>query len=562
MANRRRRSSWVFSAAGVQREERGEDYENRAGQIPSVIDTLRSRQSVAIEEEDAESAWAEYTCIPWSFWRDIGCTAAWPNVTFRWKEEELLRVRKVRRLDAKDNRKKCEWVNKPSFAPLWPSPDPITSHKEIWLAEGESDCGVLRFLGYDAYTLGSATVPVDTITVQYMLELGVEKVNVLYDGDTPGQEGGRKTAESLVAFGLEVRLLNILLVRRQYEKDISDILRYRGQLACREAMHELDENSEAIEDIRMDMILAGDEQIEWLWDRILPKGSLTLLSGPPKTMKTNLIYFMMKAAATGGKVLGRRFDHAKVLYCSEMPIAFDRARTRSILGPLDSRDHLYIRHEFGSVFAGKSWIERIAVIEQDIRRYECDLLIIDTASAWFGFSGEDENNATAIRSAFAPLRRIADRHNVTVLVVHHLGKGASSGPRGSSAWEAIPDVLLTQTLNSTQHIELSILGRVGGTSDKLTWSWPQEQPEPVVHSDTGSTDKPEGYGELEQLILETLKDYGTATTAEIVKEVGHDNRVVTRILKNLKERNIISQILTDDGKRKWSRFSVRIAEVD
>lgn len=67
------------------------------------------------------------------------------------------------------------------------------------------------------------------------------------------------------------------------------------------------------------------------------------------------------------------------------------------------------------------------------------LIVFDTLNRMLGVS--DENSATVIGSVLAGAARIAARTNGSSLLIHHVGKGNSSTPRGSSAIEGNSDNL-------------------------------------------------------------------------------------------------------------------------
>lgn len=67
------------------------------------------------------------------------------------------------------------------------------------------------------------------------------------------------------------------------------------------------------------------------------------------------------------------------------------------------------------------------------------LVVFDTLNRMLGVN--DENSSTVIGSVLASASRIAATTNAAALIIHHIGKGNSSTPRGSSAIESNVDNL-------------------------------------------------------------------------------------------------------------------------
>jgi 5S rRNA maturation endonuclease (ribonuclease M5) len=528
----------VFSSDVSDADER-EDYEGDPRPITPPTELVVERSV----DRDASGVWEKYTGIPWDAWEGWGCAARWPNIEFTWKEVELRRSRKIRRLDARTQKEKFRWEGRPGFAALWPSPTDGV-HEEITLCEGERDCGVMRMFGTDrlrdAYTLGSCTTLPDIVTVRMLQQMGVKRVNVLFDSDEPGKKFDRRVSSILADAGFSVRLLDLGSVCRQYEKDVSDIYRYRNGVEFREALEEMLARAESVDDISMDAVLDNVEPGSWLWDGLVPQAAVTLISAPPKAYKTYLMYFVMRAMSQGIEFLGRHVCQGRVLYYSEMPRWIDKGRRDKVLKDCD-RGHIFIRNYSDVAMSGKDWPERVNVLESDCERHGIDMLIVDTASSWFEFTGDDENKSAAIRVAFAPLVRLADQQGVAVCVLHHVGHG-SGRPRGSTAFEGIPDVLLTMERSETTGTNtLLVRGRLAESVGKITWSWPDDAPEPIVHSDEVLPDDTDEDGKpLVDRVLEAVP-YAphSATRQQIEKEVGGSS--AQRALKRLVEDGVIEE---------------------
>lgn len=85
--------------------------------------------------------------------------------------------------------------------------------------------------------------------------------------------------------------------------------------------------------------------------------------------------------------------------------------------------------------------EVILFIKETMAAHGLDqsLIVFDTLNRMLGVN--DENSSTVIGSVLASASRIATQTNGAALMVHHVGKGNSSTPRGSSAIEGNADNL-------------------------------------------------------------------------------------------------------------------------
>jgi hypothetical protein len=134
-------------------------------------------------------------------------------------------------------------------------------------------------------------------------------------------------------------------------------------------------------------------------------------------------------AAEGAGGLQRRIDAAKqALGLSDpLPIAW-RAVNENLL---DSKSL-------------RQTIEALKTLAQQFRDehgVRLGAIFVDTIGAAFGL--EDENDAAKVNAAMRVLRQIGDAIGAVVIPVHHYGKAASTGLRGSSAFRGAADAVLS-----------------------------------------------------------------------------------------------------------------------
>jgi phage N-6-adenine-methyltransferase len=156
--------------------------------------------------------------------------------------------------------------------------------------------------------------------------------------------------------------------------------------------------------------------VEWLWPNYIPEGELTIFDGDPGTNKSSLAMDIAARVSTG----------------REMPDGSPGRHGGVVL--IQAEDSLTKTVPLRAQAAGAD-LDRIAVIEEatipddlsKIRKTVVDvrakLLIIDPLMC---FVDANANKEQAIRRALTPLRKLADHHNIAIVVVRHLNKSGGS----------------------------------------------------------------------------------------------------------------------------------------
>jgi hypothetical protein len=166
---------------------------------------------------------------------------------------------------------------------------------------------------------------------------------------------------------------------------------------------------------------------DWLWQLRIPLGELTVLDGDPGVNKSSVTLDLAARVSTGSAIPGEKkaLPHGGVLL-------------------LVAEDSLQKTVPFRLKAAGAD-MSRIAAlnesltipadlpaIEEATRRTRARLLVIDPLMA---FLGRDANNDQKVRQALMPLRALAERTNMAVILVRHMNKsgGRHSLYRGSGS---------------------------------------------------------------------------------------------------------------------------------
>jgi hypothetical protein len=206
--------------------------------------------------------------------------------------------------------------------------------------------------------------------------------------------------------------------------------------------------------------------VEYFAFPVAARGLATLLDGAAKAAgKSTLLLTSMAAMFRRNLFLNRATQSAKVLYVTEeYRTTFRLAVERAGLLDDDFDGFYYLTADD---LGGKTWAEKLAVIEETCVARQIDWLIVDTFFAVAGLGGELENDAGAVDAAITPLRSIAGRLNLALTITRHTRKsGGSIGEsgRGSTALTGAADTILELKRSPgtlyPERRQLEITGRV------------------------------------------------------------------------------------------------------
>jgi RecA-family ATPase len=177
----------------------------------------------------------------------------------------------------------------------------------------------------------------------------------------------------------------------------------------------------------------------WLWHGYLAPGAVTLLTGQWKAGKTTLASVLLARLKAGGDLAGQALAAGRAVVVSEESLDHWQRRSRH----LDFGDHVgWYCQPFPGRPHPNDWRAFIEGIAELRRHRDFALVVIDALAAFF--PGRGENNAGCMLEALAPLRLLT-RQSLSVLVLHHPGKGeppVGQLARGSGALSAAADILL------------------------------------------------------------------------------------------------------------------------
>jgi len=188
--------------------------------------------------------------------------------------------------------------------------------------------------------------------------------------------------------------------------------------------------------------------LEWIIPELLPRKGIGITFGPPGTFKTFLLLDLAMAIATGygpNWWEGMREPQQVLFLAGESPDALVTKRVDAWLA-MNLLPGLTERAEANLIV-----VEGVPPMEmtdyyRDIigwlreRGYKPSLTILDTLTR--AMAGRDENSAKDATWTTMKMEWLSRELSGFVMAVHHTGKDAGRGARGSSVWEGNTDVML------------------------------------------------------------------------------------------------------------------------
>jgi hypothetical protein len=161
------------------------------------------------------------------------------------------------------------------------------------------------------------------------------------------------------------------------------------------------------------------ETVEWLWERRIPLGKITVLDGDPDNGKSVLTTDLAARLTTGRAMpydFGKTFPRAGVVILSAEDGVGDTIRPRFDAAGGDPSRVVILGNDdpFGIP-------EDLPELERAIERVSAKLVIIDPIMAFLG-ENVNSNSDKDVRSALKPLKQLAERTGAAVVIVRHLNK--------------------------------------------------------------------------------------------------------------------------------------------
>jgi len=318
-----------------------------------------------------------------------------------------------------------------------------------------------------------------------------------------------------------------------------------------------------------DFLDSADEALEWVIPGLVPKGEILLLSALPKVGKSLLAYDMAYSVADGSRLwgeLGELCPQGKILIiqCDESPRSTKVRLSRRGFDP--ARHQVRIMTNFD--------IEDPHPLEEELEKYQPDLVIIDSLKAISAETALSENSAE-YGNAIYKLRNLLSSHNVGCILIHHDNKGAQGDVttvRGSTSitgavWGIAqlkrqnpkdtkdPKRLLTLTPRDGE----SMSWQLELQNDEDGWRW-------ISHGET-SDPNPKQSRTLADRVLDVLrKGWKFMTSAELEIETGIGDGI-RKVLSRLVEKRQITRarkgpINPNTNKQQWVYYLPEMEGLD
>lgn len=188
---------------------------------------------------------------------------------------------------------------------------------------------------------------------------------------------------------------------------------------------------------------------------ILGESGLSVLYGAPGAGKSFLALDLCYAVATGEPWMGRQVSQGAVIYaCGEGVSGFSQRAAGLAKAKGNNQPPIFI---LPAALSTPDEIDQFKEMLAEVMAKTGTppkLLVLDTLSRYYG-DGEDENSAKDMkRFVKAVASMMDDFPDLHIMVVHHSGKDADRGMRGSSVLLGAADTVLSCRKNSDQHVAL------------------------------------------------------------------------------------------------------------
>ena len=175
--------------------------------------------------------------------------------------------------------------------------------------------------------------------------------------------------------------------------------------------------------------------IEWLWQRWVPLGKLTILDGDPGLGKSTMLLDLAARVSTSGTMPDQSIGtlgNVIIMSAEDAPEDTIRPRLEAAAANLDrviDLSHVVV----GGQERPPEIPSDLPLIEAKIRDHQARLLIIDPLMAFL--YGADANKDQEIRRVLYKLSKIAEKHRCSIICMRHLNKSSNGKAiyRGNSS---------------------------------------------------------------------------------------------------------------------------------
>lgn len=355
---------------------------------------------------------------------------------------------------------------------------------------------------------------------------------------------------------------------------------------------------------RLGFLLKNIKKPKYLVQGVLTEGACGFIAGEPKCYKSWVGLDLALSVATGADFLGafRVQNPGPVLYIQEEDPAPTLKNRSAKIWVNKATDKFELVHEEDA--AGLYWLppEQDEAFDPDVNAYiQQGLVISDEAwQIWLdetltkGMDGEpyrlliidtlmmtagevDENRSQEMTTKiFKPLKVLARKHNVALLVVHHMGKSEKSRPGqrmlgavANHAWaedsiylsrSGLNDIrmdLESKTIPASTY-RMSDLNNLAWTPTVAPWRPDEQELEASTPSTVKSAQGRSTRRKGQHQIVTHLKESATGmSTKELADNMGIDRSTVHKQAVRLLDQGQIDRKQLPDGSNLWVILSAQ-----
>lgn len=538
-------------------------------------DILRSAEGPRKEKVEDEVSttllspqdwWVDYTGVSWDVWENLGTEATKKDIVFTFGFSDVIKKRHA-------GSKGFAWDPPKSAAPtLWPSV-PEELPEEIWISEGESDCGVLRSLGFTAFALTKGVgTPIPTGLFQALKHRGVKNITLSLDIDESGSKASDELIKIIAKAGIKVcraRLEEVLDIFLG-EKDIRDFfLRVRDQKKCfdllKKSAHAVDEG-QSNRLILNDFLQMTFQEERWCVEKVWLEGSVGMIVGAPKMGKSWLALDLGLSIASGTPYLGsfKVLNPGPVVYIPKEdppPIIYDRVAKVAVAKgfggsfngkvlklPSGLTIPFYLDLSKGFSFNDESTLELMSWLHEIYEVHgRIAMVILDPILRMI--EGVDEFKATDIgNSVFKTAGQIQNTFGSAVTLVHHRNKSSETDKNsyGSMAFHAFSEGTLYIDGNDSDAEGWRQVRGEYKSAEETKWAYrfPELDVEYRVETDESGVHQELKPTDFQVQVLNEIKRYREGTTVEELTKVldGPPSYKIRNVLTVLAEAKLIVRI--------------------
>lgn len=528
----------------------------------------RKNQGKTGKKPQPRSWWEGYTCIEASLWESWGVRFSDDEVIFFW---EGIPAEKHRVVQSKE----FFWTPAGcATPPFWPKLPDVIPHR-LYLSEGESDLGVLRYLGFPAYAMmkGIEGLKKSTSVWFALKQRGCSEVVFVVDLEEKSEEAVEEYVRHARTVGLRtfVLRLNQVVDPLLGEKDLRDAW---TRVRHRSLRTTLEDNIFMVGDLtqhRVDLLTFMRTEVadmHWIVDGILLQQTVGMIVGAPKLGKTWLAHDLGLSIASGRPFLGtfEVMQKGPVVYISkEDPDYLLKDRFAKVLEakglagsvtsdltvtfPPNEEIPFYI--DLGREFSFTDQVQVDALLDWlRVIKAHCGYLqavIFDPVLRMI--ANADEFKATEVNAAvFTPCERIRKELGTSVVLVHHKGKGpqGEKSSYGSIAFHAFSEG--TQYLIGDEpdqdgwvHVRSEFK-----SAPEQAWAYRFNELEERYDVEVHQGIKPPSRRDVTRdLILLALKGGVQLSVKDLAQDVECSEQMVRDVLKVLEAEGEVQRI--DDG---------------